>query len=120
MATPYISVVQVITTAPDKATLTSTAGKSAAMSYQASVADTVTTTQRLEKSSAREVSTSQLIIAMSSSVYEIIPTSEKVTPPPPTSNEPQTEKPATEEPETEEPDTEERKTGNFMYRFRFY
>jgi len=54
-----------------------------------------------------------------SSVHKIIPTSDTITSPPPTSKEaetvePETEEPVTEERKTEEPETEEPGTGTFV------
>ena len=72
MATPFTSAIEVITTAPEKATPMSKA----------------------------VASTTRDIIAISSSVSEIIPTKDTVTSPSPTSKEPETEEPETEEPKT--------------------
>ncbi|KAL9957479.1 hypothetical protein ACROYT_G039117 [Oculina patagonica] len=82
----YTSAIQEITTASEKATPMSTAGKSSAISSSASVAVIVTKAQKLTVvRSATVASTS----------HDTIATSDTVTSPPPTSKEPTTEEPKT-------------------------
>ena len=105
ITTLHTSARQEITTSQKTATPMSTPGKGGVVSSQTSV---------------------KVVVSMiaTSSVHKIIPTSDTVTSPPPTSkgaetgepetDEPETEEPETEETETEEPETEEPETGGFI------
>lgn len=100
ITTLHTSARKEITRSPRTTTPMSTAGKRGVISSPTSV-----------KVVASMVATS--------SVHKIIPTSDTITSPPPTSKEaetvePETEEPVTEERKTEEPETEEPGTGTFI------